>query len=249
MKTKMFLSMRRLGLPAVAGLLALVGASAGSSGIVHAGPPVLSFIVNSTADKPDAVPGDGKCEAAGVKKKCTLRAAVMEANANPDANSIELGAHVYKLKRVGTDDTALYGDLDITSKVGIFGQSQNGTIIDGQKIDRLFDVRTGGELELDRMTLTNGATGDSGGGVNVSSGQATLAFVVVKNNSAAAGGGIAVSASGGIGILGSRIESNAAFIGDLRTVVPVRLAVTLAVTSTRQLPSMTAMTLNLALPN
>ena len=41
----------------------------------------MDFVVDSTADAPDATPGNGVCAtAAGV---CTLRAAITEANRNP----------------------------------------------------------------------------------------------------------------------------------------------------------------------
>ena len=45
-----------------------------------------SFTVDSTGDDPDASPGDGTCATAG--GACTLRAAIDEANANPDADTI-----------------------------------------------------------------------------------------------------------------------------------------------------------------
>src|SRR4051812_10071615 len=59
-------------------LLVLVVALISAS--VRAPDPVFatSFVVNSTADEPDAVVGDGSCSSAP-SGACTLRAAVMEA--------------------------------------------------------------------------------------------------------------------------------------------------------------------------
>src|SRR5688572_10642882 len=54
-----------------------------------------SFTVNSTADQPDVSPGDGICRTAS--NNCTLRAAIMEANASPGADTITLSAGVYAL--------------------------------------------------------------------------------------------------------------------------------------------------------
>ncbi len=57
---------------------------------------VAQFVVNSTIDAPDANVGDGICADAG--GNCTLRAAVMEANASPGDNSISLpiGEYVFQ---------------------------------------------------------------------------------------------------------------------------------------------------------
>ena len=53
-----------------------------------------SFSVNSTADAVDVTPGDGVCETVTFGE-CTLRAAVMEANALAGHDSITLPAGVY----------------------------------------------------------------------------------------------------------------------------------------------------------
>ncbi len=50
-------------------------------------PQAQTFIVNSTADLVDVVPGNGVCETSTLGE-CTLRAAIMESNANPGADTI-----------------------------------------------------------------------------------------------------------------------------------------------------------------
>lgn len=87
-----------------------------------------TFVVDSTADEPDANPGDGVCADAG--GACTLRAAVEEANATPGADVITLPA--------GTYDVATplepSGDLTVTgagaASTTIFGSgtNQNATV-------------------------------------------------------------------------------------------------------------------------
>src|SRR5262245_18943705 len=56
--------------------------------LAFASPSRAQFQLNSTADVPDATPGDGLCSTLG--GDCTLRAAVEESNANPGLNSIHL---------------------------------------------------------------------------------------------------------------------------------------------------------------
>lgn len=55
----------------------------------------VEFRVDSTADEPDISAGDGLCaawmtEAGGRVRRCTLRAAVNEANARPGSDKIVL---------------------------------------------------------------------------------------------------------------------------------------------------------------
>ncbi len=55
----------------------------------------LSFTVNTTTDSIDADPGNGVCaDATGL---CSLRAAVLEANATSNADRIDLPAGTYTL--------------------------------------------------------------------------------------------------------------------------------------------------------
>ncbi|MGB5757987.1 MAG: CSLREA domain-containing protein, partial [Acidimicrobiales bacterium] len=55
--------------------------------------PALPVVVNSTADNSDANPGDGACDTGGTNSegdpRCTLRAAIQEANASTTINRID----------------------------------------------------------------------------------------------------------------------------------------------------------------
>src|SRR5262245_63420762 len=53
-------------------------------------PAGLIFIVNTTADGNDVAPGDGQCDSniSLPGEQCTLRAAIMEANAHPGDDAI-----------------------------------------------------------------------------------------------------------------------------------------------------------------
>lgn len=102
--------------------------------IIAAGSPAkaVDFVVNSTADMVDLLPGDGVCDAdPGPATVCTLRAAVQEANALPndpsqpapfDRDRIGLYGGTYTLTIPGRDeDQAATGDLDLTETVEILG--------------------------------------------------------------------------------------------------------------------------------
>src|SRR5689334_17674897 len=83
------------------------------------GPSPLTFTVNSTADTPDAHPGDGVCRtAAGV---CTLRAAIQESNLAGTKDTISFG--------IGTSakTIVLTGPLpDLLDPVFLDGSTQPG---------------------------------------------------------------------------------------------------------------------------
>src|SRR3990172_4426909 len=117
------------------------------------------FTVDSTLDRVDANPGDGRCAtAAGA---CTLRAAVQETNAAAGHDTITLPADVYVLNKEGTDeDAAATGDLDITDDVTITGAGAEMTVIDGAASDRVVHIpwyRYGVvTVELLDLTVRNG---------------------------------------------------------------------------------------------
>src|ERR1700730_15246105 len=98
-----------------------------------------TFTVNDTTDAVDANPGDGICATAG--GKCSLRAAVQEANATPGADNIVVPPGTYKLTLTGANEAfAATGDLDIMEDVTIQGAGSSTTIIDGLQADRVFET-------------------------------------------------------------------------------------------------------------
>src|SRR5689334_20797495 len=79
-------------------------------GIITAAQPA-TFLVTTTTDS-----NDGACTVA----LCSLRDAVIAANANAGADTITLSAGTYTLTLVGAnEDAAATGDLDITGTVTI----------------------------------------------------------------------------------------------------------------------------------
>src|SRR5882724_4389657 len=158
-----------------------------------------TFTVNDTVDAVDAVPGDGACATAG--SACTLRAAIQEANAHTGPDMIMVPAGTYLLTIAGqAEDAAATGDLDITDDLTITGAGAGSTILEGNGIDRIFDVfNTASHVEISALTIRNGnpgpgagpaSTAGYGGGLYNSSVLALSNVIVTSNTAAVNGGGI-----------------------------------------------------------
>jgi len=146
--------------------------------------PAGAFTVNSAEDLPDAAPGNGSCAASN--GKCTLRAAVMEANAKSDADTINVPAM-----------TILLGsELSVIQPVTIKGAGQAATILDGRSATRVlrFAARSGTHSVSD-LTIQNAVNNSTdqveryGGGI-FSQASLHVTNVTVKNCKAFEGGGI-----------------------------------------------------------
>jgi CSLREA domain-containing protein len=136
--------------------VALAVSGAVFTGRVLAGPcadPIL--VVNKVADK-----NDGLCST----DDCSLREAVVTANACPDMQAIQIPAGTYVLTRTGAgEDAASTGDLDLTDQVSLIGTDH--PIIDGNGKDRVFDALPAArKVEIVGVTIQNGHA-ESGGGI------------------------------------------------------------------------------------
>lgn len=133
----------------------------------------LQMHVDSNADRVDALPGDGIC-ATATPVKCTLRAAIQEANAWPGFDRIEAPPDSYRLSLGGAgEDGAASGDLDIHEALALVrvGAAGNGpahvqiwlTGLDSH--DRLIDVHAATPATVfEGVLLTFGAAVDDLGG-------------------------------------------------------------------------------------
>jgi len=185
--------------------VAVAAALFGVATASHAG----LFFVDSFADLPDATP-NGVCAASG--GACTLRAAIQEANANAENDTIELPSGTIALAVAGAgEDLAATGDLDVASgqAVTILGQGVGASRINATGIDRVFDVRGGASLLVRDATITGGATNELGGGFVVF-GALTLDRVRVEGNVANAGGGIWVGPEAVLTLVDTMITDNRA---------------------------------------
>lgn len=209
---------RILRLPplALALALALIPVAAGTrSGllpaplVVHAS--TLGFVVTSTADAPDAHPGDGVCaDAAG---RCTLRAAIQEGNAQPAASSISIAVPPghYRLT-LGAIALTAHNNFAVGGKPGAAAR----TVIDGGGVARLFTVAAGAGVAFSDLTLTGGKAVSGAGGALANAGDSVLISCVLAGNSAPAGngGGIANAAGAHLGLVSSQVMSNTAPTGN-----------------------------------
>lgn len=120
-----------------------------------------TFTVNTTDDTVDVNPGDGL--AADASGNCSLRAAIMEANALAGKDTIVLPEGIFTLTIQGTqEDNCLSGDLDIKSSMVIQGAGWNLTYIDGNQLDRVIQIKGNMEVSLLDLTIQNGKTPDGG---------------------------------------------------------------------------------------
>ncbi len=179
-------------------------------------PAVQTFEVDSGADGPDARPGDGSCrsrEAEAGSASCTLRAAVLEANASAGAAVVRLPAGAYPLSTAGAEeDQSATGDLDIAGDFSLSGDGSDLTVVDASGLDRVLHVLSGA-VHVSGVTFTGGFTDANrpgGGGLRVEEGAVlTLTDVVVRDNrSSEDGGGIANA--GALIVRDSRISNNSA---------------------------------------
>ena len=174
--------------------------------------PALS--VTTSADTVDAAPGDGTC--ADAYGECSLRAAIQEANADPDATTIRLQAGTYTLTMAnagGDEDAAATGDLDVTSPIEL---RAFGAVLDADGIDRAVEVLPGASLHVRGLTVTGGVVngGDDpvvgSGGAFANAGTLRLDGVELRGNRAegpAASGG-AVLNTGDLTITRSLLADN-----------------------------------------
>ena len=154
---------------------------------------LATFTVNSTVDAVDANPGGGTALTA--TGQITLRSAIQEANALAGADTIVLPAGTYLLTIAGTGENgAATGDLDITDDLTITGVAAGTTIVDGAKIDRIFEIMPDVNVAISGVTIENGETPNAslapgissdGGGID-NKGNLTLTECVVQNSVAGA---------------------------------------------------------------
>jgi CSLREA domain-containing protein len=192
--------------PFAAMLVFTLTVSCGGSPVPCGAPEIL---VTKTADT-----NDGVCSAGD----CSLREAVIRANACPGTQTIRIPAGTYTLTHTGAgEEAADTGDLDLTDSVTILGDGH--PVIDGNADDRVFDVKTGITASLSGLVIQNGFA-FGGSGVRVSHATLNINESVIQNNLTSWAGehepdGGAVFAVGGstLGIYLSEIRGNEAFVG------------------------------------
>jgi trimeric autotransporter adhesin len=146
---------------------------------------------------------------------CSLRGAIVAANAAAGADTITVPAGTYTLTRDGAnEDAASTGDLDVTEDLTIIGTGARATSVLGGAApfdDRIFEFRPGFSEEpavtatIIGLTITGGKAGGGGGGGVKNRGDLTLERVAVKGNTSNPDG-----IGGGIFVDGARLSSSTA---------------------------------------
>ncbi len=149
---------------------------------------------------------------------CSLREAIVDANQDPGADLIYFTSDgTVTLSQSGlNEDQAYSGDLDITEDLTIIGRGLNETIVDGDQVDRVFDVHSSGgpNLTILNMTVTGGDADTSGGGLrSQSSGHLVFEGTVFNQNVASNNGGGLYLTGGTAWISGTAIVNNTAGSG------------------------------------
>ncbi|MEM7245826.1 MAG: FG-GAP-like repeat-containing protein [Acidobacteriota bacterium] len=121
-------------------------------------------VINVTTTDDDLDAGDGEC---------TLREAIINANMNGEltsgdcetgegVNVVAVPAGTYVLTIAGeSEDQAATGDLDLRGRVWVRGAGPAFTIIDGNDLDRVFDL-VSGRNEISNLTITGGHAVEEG---------------------------------------------------------------------------------------
>jgi CSLREA domain-containing protein len=150
-----------------------------------------TITVNTTADE---VNSDGDC---------SLREAIVAANtdtvvdacpAGSGADTVNLPAGDYVLTLAGTGENAgLTGDLDITEDLTLDGAGKVNTVIDGNGLDRVFDIW--GPAQVSGVSVMGGDSPalENGGGIRVTKALTLTDSRVRDNTTDGAGGGIYVA--------------------------------------------------------
>jgi CSLREA domain-containing protein len=99
-----------------------------------------TIIVNTTADTPDANPGNGSC--ADASGACSLRAAIEETNAKPGPAIVTVPAGTYVLS----------SQLVVEDDLTLNGADEDSTFIDGDNANRVLHIRTSELLVCDYGT-------------------------------------------------------------------------------------------------
>jgi CSLREA domain-containing protein len=190
----------RHNLSEITALLALAAAT-----LLTAAAPAHAavYTVTKTADS-----ADGACDT-----DCSLREAVLAADAQAGPDFILLGPGTYGLSLAGAgEDGGASGDLDINDDVAIVGAAAASTILDGLHLDRVLDVHAG-EVEIQGVTIRNGRVAGTGGGVR-NQAILTLSRSIISANETTQGGfggGLSTDGNGsGLTLTQSTVSGNTA---------------------------------------
>lgn len=170
-----------------------------------------SLTVNDPGDTSDALAGDGVC--ADATARCTLRAAIEEADALTPCGEITIHLNVTGIINLGTALPPLTHDLRIV------GPGAAALTIQRQAtaLFRVFENAGGRTVSISGMTVRNGSVSGflvEGGGI-LTNGYLTLTDCVIADSqtNGGGGGGLGVSGAGSAALLRTIVRNNQALGG------------------------------------
>ena len=164
-------------------------------------------------DDPDPATANACTDA---PEDCSLRGAIVAANAATGEDAITVPAGTYTLTRAGADEgLASTGDLNVKGELTINGAGARTTSVSGGPVpfdDRIFEIQPGVKATITGLTITGGDVGGYEGGGVRNHGDLTLERVDVKDNAALSGGGID-SRGGDLTLDGVTVKGNTSTTG------------------------------------
>jgi CSLREA domain-containing protein len=159
-----------------------------------------TFTVNSLSDREDQSPGDGSCFTGvlapgggiALERECTLRAAIEEANFNEDPDRVIFASWLPSGTITLTHGQLTIANDAIGSDLSIERLTGGGLTVTGNDTHRVFEIASGSEVTINRLTIAAGDAGIKrvGGGI-LNDGTLALTNSTVSGNFAVwAGGGI-----------------------------------------------------------
>ncbi|HKV94335.1 MAG TPA: hypothetical protein VJW20_17435 [Candidatus Angelobacter sp.] len=162
---------QRINIDGRAGVLAIHAGESSPSMLMPLPDP--TFTVNRTDDPTPVSPIANACN--GVANDCSLREAILKANANnngattTDTITVPAGTYTLTIPRVAGDQTGNHGTLEVTDSVNIVGAGQATTVIQGgaaadlsDSVDKVMSINedvnviTSASLSISNLTIQHG---------------------------------------------------------------------------------------------
>lgn len=141
-----------------------------------------TYLANRTSD-PQVF---GAC----TPKHCTVREAVIRANAHGGPDTVVLrGRKTYELAKDGDDDNAQSGDLDVTGETAFTVKGKGRATVDADGLDRVFNVFD--DTRMTRLVIRGGVAQGGGGIAIASAADLTVSGSAIVENQAGNGAGLA----------------------------------------------------------
>ena len=169
-----------------------------------------TFRVNTTLDTVAVNFKNGKDSAGQI----SLRSAIMAADTHKGSNTIIVPAGTFTLTIPGAnEDASATGDLDVKGKVTIKGAGSGSTTVNGNSLDRVFEVLSG-NVTIQKLTIVGGLASEGAGLLNLGGKVALSAVVVAGNTAQGSAGTFGAQGSGGSNLGGAGGPGGAGFIGE-----------------------------------